>query len=180
MITNTMKEMKITKDITIRYIKLSDAQVFFDAEQDPIAKKNFMSTPSSVKDVKDDIKENMQEYKKKKPSSEKFTILYKNEVAGWVAINQLNIPHFEHKAKIDFLLHKNFKGNGIMSRVVKVVTKYAFEKYKLKRLEAWTRTFNKTAAKLVEKQGFKLEGILKKNKCKNGKYLDDIIFAKVK
>jgi len=41
------------------------------------------------------------------------------------------------------------------------------KKYKLKRLEGWCRTFNKPSARVLEKSGFKLEGILRKNKCKN-------------
>jgi len=175
-----MKEIKISKEILIRHVKLSDAQVFFDAEQDPIAKKNFMRTPSDIKSVEEDIEEEMQEYKKKKPSSEKFTILYKGKVAGWIAINQLNNPHFEHRAKIDFLLHKDFRGKRIMSKVLKKIISYAFKKYKLKRLEAWTRTFNKATAKILEKTRFKLEGVLRKNKCKNDEYLDDMIWAIVR
>tara|TARA_Y100000310_G_scaffold71310_2_gene67152 strand:+ start:2538 stop:3068 length:531 start_codon:yes stop_codon:yes gene_type:complete len=175
-----VKEIKISKEIVIRHVKLSDAQVFFDAEQDPIARKNFMTTPSAVKSVEEDIKEEMQEYGKKKPSSEKFTILYNGSVAGWIAINQLNNPHFEHRAKIDFVLHKDFRGKGIMTKVVRKVVSYAFRKYKLKRLEAWTRTFNKATARINEKVGFKLEGILRKNKCKNGEYLDDMVWAIVK
>ena len=67
-----------------------------------------------------------------------------------------------------------------MTKVLKKVISYAFKKYKLKRLEAWTRTFNKAVARLNEKVGFKLEGVLRKNKCKNGEYLDDMVWAKIK
>jgi len=174
------KEIKISKDIVIRHIKLSDSQVFFDSEQDQDAKKNFMRTPISVEVVKEDTKNEMKEYEKDKPSSEKFTILYKGNIVGWININQLNNPHFEHRAKIDFCLHQDFRKKGIMLEVLKKVSSYAFEKYKLKRLEMWTRTFNKAVSKLGEKAGFEFEGILRKNKCKNGKYLDDVILAIVK
>lgn len=175
-----MKEIKVSKDILIRHVKLSDAQVFFDAEQDSTAKKNFMTTPSDVKSVEDGIKEEMQEYEKEKPSSEKFTILYQGKVVGWVSINQLNVKFFEHRAKVDFCLHPDFRDKKIMTRVLKEVISYAFKKYKLKRLESWTRTFNKAVAKLNENVGFELEGVLRKNKYKNGKYLDDMIWAIVK
>jgi [ribosomal protein S5]-alanine N-acetyltransferase len=175
-----MNKIKISKDIVIRHVKLSDAQTFFDAEQDETAKMNFMSTPASVNDVEDDIKEEIQKYKQKKPSSEKFTILYKGYVAGWIAINQLNVRFFEHRAKVDFCLHPNSRDKKIMTKVLKKVVSYAFKKYNLKRLEAWTRTFNKAVARLNEKAGFKLEGVLRKNKCKNGKYLDDMVWAIVK
>ncbi len=51
-----MKEIKISKDIVIRHVKLSDAQIFFDAEQDSDAKKNFMRTPLYVGNVEEDTK----------------------------------------------------------------------------------------------------------------------------
>ena len=175
-----MKEIRVSKDVVLRHVMLSDAQLFFDAEQDVDARKNFMRTPSDVKDVVDDIKEEVREYKKDKPSSEKFAILYKGDVAGWISINQLNVRFFEHRAKVDFCLHPNFRGKGIMNGVLKEIVSYAFKKYKLKRFEIWTRTFNKAVAKLSEKAGFKFEGILRKNKCKDGVYLDDMVWAVVR
>lgn len=42
------------------------------------------------------------------------------------------------------------------------------------------RTFNKASARVLEKSGYKLEGILRKNKFKDGKYLDDMLWAKTK
>ena len=173
-----MTKIKI-KNIVLRHIKISDAKVFFEAEQDEDAKENFMKTPNSVDDVKESIREDMKEYKKSKPKSEKFAIEKNGECVGWIAINQLNVPFFEHKAKIDFCLHSNFRGQKIMSIAVSEITKYALKRYKLKRLEGWCRTFNIASHKVFEKSGYELEGVLRKNKCKNGKYLDDMIWAKV-
>lgn len=169
-----------TSDFTLRHVKLSDAKVFFECEQDKQAKKNFMTTLKSIKESEEDIKQEISQYKKSKPTSEKFAIEINGETAGWIAINQLNAPFFEHKAKIDFCLHPKYRGKGIMTKVIKKVIEYAFKKYKLKRIESWTRTFNKSTIELNKKVGFKLEGILKKNKCKQGKYLDDMVWAIVR
>jgi len=169
-----------TKDFILRHVKVSDAKCFFEAEQDKNARKNFMSTPKTIEEVERDIKCEILQYKRKKPTSEKFTIEFKGECAGWIVLNQLNTPFYEHKAKIDFCLHPNFRGKGIMTKAVKELTKYAFKKYKLKRIEGWCRTFNKASARVLEKSGYKLEGILRKNKRKKRRYLDDMVFAKVK
>jgi ribosomal-protein-alanine N-acetyltransferase len=169
-----------TKNFILRPVKLSDAKLFFEAEQDEEARKNFMTTPVSVEKVEEDIKDEIEQYKSEKPKSEKFTIEFEGKVAGWIAINQLNVPFFEHRAKIYFCLHPDFRGKGIISEAVKEVTKYAFEKYKLKRIEGWCRTFNKASQRVFEKNGYQLEGTLRKNKCKNGEYLDDVIWAIVK
>ncbi|MEK6890410.1 MAG: GNAT family protein [Nanoarchaeota archaeon] len=171
-----MKNIK-NNNFKLRHVILSDAKVFFESEQDKDARRNFMRTPKNIKEVEENIKEEILQYKKKKPSSEKFTIEVDGKCAGWIKINQLNTPFFEHRAKIDFCLHPDFRGRGIMTRVVREVIDYAFKKYKLKRLEAWTRTSNKVVSSLNEKVGFKLEGVLRKNKCKDGKYLDDVVWA---
>ena len=42
------------------------------------------------------------------------------------------------------------------------------------------RTFNKASARVLEKAGYIHEGTLHKNKLSNGKYLDDMIWAKWK
>ncbi len=168
------------KNFALRHVKLSDSKVFFACEQDEDARKNFMTTPETIKDVEENIKHEISQYKSKKPTSEKFAIEINGKCAGWAAINQLNMPFFEHKAKIDFCLHPNYRGKGIMTEVVKEIVKYAFKKYRLKRIEAWTRTFNKAAVRVNEKAGFKLEGILRKNKHKDGEHLDDMVWAIVR
>lgn len=175
-----MKEIKVNKDVVLRHIKLSDAKLFFDAEQDVLAKKNFMRTPSKLQEVIDDCKDDIKEYRRKKPSAEKFSIIYKGDLAGWIRINSLNILHHEHKGKVDLCLHKDFRGKGIMTSVLKKIVSYAFKTYKLRRLEAWTRLHNNATQKLNESAGFKLEGVLRKNKCKNGKFLDDTLWAVVR
>jgi len=138
-----------------------------------------MSTPESIESVKEGIQGSILEYNKKKPNEEKFTIEFNGKIAGSITISQLNTLFFEHKAKIDSCLHPDFRSKGIMTKVVKIITRYAFDKYRLKRIEAWCRTFNKGSRRVLEKSGFKLEGILRKNKIKDGKFLDDCVYAVV-
>ena len=169
-----------TKQFVLRHAKLSDAGAFFECEQDERAREGFMSTPKNVNEVRRSIIEQLKEDKKKKPSSEKFAIEINGETAGWVHLHDLNQEYAEHKGIIGFCLHKKFRGHGIMSKAVSIVTDYAFKKYKLKRLIGVCRTFNKASARTMEKAGYKLEGIMRKNKFKDGKYLDDMIWAVVR
>lgn len=119
-------------------------------------------------------------YKNKKPTSEEFIIDIKGEVAGYISIHDLNKPHNEHAAIISYATHPKFRGKGFMTKTVKLITIYAFKKYKLKRISAGCRTFNKGSARVLEKAGYTLEGIHRKEACKNGKYLDNMHWAKIK
>ncbi len=77
-------------------------------------------------------------------------------------------------------MHPKFRGKGLTTKAVKYVVSFAFKKYSLKKIEARCRTFNKASARVLEKAGFVLEGILHKDLKKNGKYLDNMCWAKFK
>ena len=68
----------------------------------------------------------------------------------------------------------------MVTESVEKITSYGFDKLKLKRISGYCRTFNKASAKVLERAGYKLEGILRKNKFVKGKYLDDMVWGKVK
>jgi len=174
--------MEIIKsnDFILRHARLSDAPALFEIEQDKETQKNMMSHAKNVEEVRDSLKKSINEYKKKKPSSEKFIIEVKGNVAGEISISNLNNPHEEHKAKISYSLHPKYRGRGITTKAVKLITNHAFKEYNLKRIEARCRTFNKASAKILEKSGYILEGIHKKELKKNGRYLDNMHWAKIK
>ena len=52
-----------TKKITLRHFKLSDAKGYFECQQDPQAKKGFMTTPKTMGEAKKEIR---QERKKRR------------------------------------------------------------------------------------------------------------------
>jgi RimJ/RimL family protein N-acetyltransferase len=159
---------------------MPDATGYFECQQDEEAKKGFMSVPKNLREARKEIKEMLSAMHKKRPIKEIFAIEINGEFAGYVGINDLNEKHSEHRAYVGYCLNKKFRRRGITTEAVKLVTNYAFKKYKLKRIESMCRTFNKASAGVLRNAGFKLEGILRKNKFKNGKYLDDMMFAKIK
>ena len=174
-----MKEIKSGK-FKLRHVKMSDAQMLFEIEQDKDTQKNMMSHAASINEVKNSIKKHFAEYKKKKPSKEKFIIEYGGKPAGEISIHDLNQPRIEHSGIISYALHPTFRGKGITTKAVKLITKHAFKKYGLKRISARCRTFNKGSVRVLEKAGYKLEGIHRKEVKKNGKYLDNMYWSIVK
>jgi ribosomal-protein-alanine N-acetyltransferase len=102
------------------------------------------------------------------------------EFVGYVEMHHLNLEHHEHKGEIGYAIHPKFRGRGLASKSVILLTKYVFKKYNLKRISAMSRVKNKASSRVLEKAGYKLEGILRKNKCVDGVYLDDFIYAKLK
>ena len=168
------------KGFVLRHTRMSDLKEYYETCKDKVMIKNFMSTPKNINEAREEIKKRMAEYKKKRPPGESFVIEINGKFAGGIEIIGLSYGHEKHKAKVSYFLKKEFRGKDLMVEPLKLVTKYAFKKYKLKRIEAFTRTFNKPSMKVLEQAGYKFEGILRKNKCKKGKYLDDAVYAKVR
>jgi ribosomal-protein-alanine N-acetyltransferase len=170
-----MRQVTIrTKDFVLRPRTLKDAQFYLDCHKDKEAKKNFMSVPKNLKEARKEISEGM------KKKSLRFVIEYKEKPAGFITLELNDNPRYKHSAIIGYAIHSMFRGKGLATKATKVLSDYGFNKLKLIRITGWCRTFNKASAKVLKKAGFKFEGILRKNKCKDGKYLDDMIWAKVK
>jgi RimJ/RimL family protein N-acetyltransferase len=82
-----------------------------------------------------------------------------------------------HRAEISYWLGARFWGQGIMSDAVRLYVEYAFSELDLLRLTAHTFEFNVGSARVLEKNGFKLEGRLRKHFRKDGELLDARIYG---
>lgn len=164
----------------LRHIKMSDLQAYFECFQGKNILESLLRLPKNLAEAREKLNEKISEYTKKKPSGETFAIIIKNVFAGYIELSHLNENHAEHKCEIGYCIHPNFRGKGLATKATTLLTQYAFKKYKLKRISAMGRLKNKASARVLEKAGYKLEGVLRKNKYVNGKYLDDFIYAKIK
>lgn len=89
-------------------------------------------------------------------------------------------PGISHRAEIGYWLAKPHWGRGIMTDVVDSYITYAFAELQLLKLVAHVFDFNTASARVLEKNGFKLEGHLKKHYMKNGKLVDARIYGLLK
>jgi ribosomal-protein-alanine N-acetyltransferase len=78
---------------------------------------------------------------------------------------------------IGYYLDQAYNGRGIMTGAVRLVVDYAFRVLKLHRVEAGVMPHNKGSIRVVEKAGFELEGLNKKNVLINGKWEGHLHFA---
>lgn len=157
-----------------------DLQEYFECQQDALTKKGFMSVPNNLSETKKELNEKISDFSKKKPFGECFAIEVEGKFAGYIEIHDLNKKYQEHKCGIGYCVHPKFRGKGLAPSSLKILADYTFKKYKVKRIEAGVRTFNKASIRVLEKAGFKLEGTMKKYYYRNGKYLDSMIWARVK
>ncbi len=97
-----------------------------------------------------------------------------------IGIIDLHSVCWESKnAEIGYWIGREYWGKGIATEAVKLVLTYGFEKLKLKRIYAKVFSGNKASLKVLQKNGFKKEGILRKSRFKNNKWIDEVIFSKL-
>jgi ribosomal-protein-alanine N-acetyltransferase len=113
----------------------------------------------------------------KKPVPEQHFVI---EIDGMLAgsIGLINIDG--HKGEIGYWLLDSYAGKGIMTEVVAEMVKFGLDELGLVRIFAPVLSHNKASGRVLEKNGFELEGTLRKFYNKKGKYIDALCYAKVK
>lgn len=80
-------------------------------------------------------------------------------------------------AEVGYWLGEEYWGRGLATQAVKVITEYAFVHYDICRLYAHVFEWNVASTRVLEKAGYLLEGRLKKSVIKDGKTIDQLMYA---
>ena len=84
------------------------------------------------------------------------------------------------KAEIGYDLDPAYWGSGIMTEALQAILKYGFERLNLNRIQAIIDSKNTRSIKLVERLGFKNEGVFRQNSYFKGQFRDDAVFSLLK
>lgn len=83
-------------------------------------------------------------------------------------------------AEIGYWLGEEYWGRGIATAALKAMTEYAFVQFNLCRVYAIVLVDNIGSIRVLEKAGYQLEGRMRRSAIKNGKILDEYLYANVK
>ncbi|WML36844.1 GNAT family N-acetyltransferase [Clostridium sp. OS1-26] len=100
-----------------------------------------------------------------------------NEVIGTVML--FGFDHEAKQAEVGYVLHQDFWGKGYCTEAVAMINNFAINNLKLHRLHARVVGGNMGSARVLEKNGFDLEGRLSDHYYIEGKYYDGLIFGKL-
>jgi ribosomal-protein-alanine N-acetyltransferase len=78
---------------------------------------------------------------------------------------------------VGYVLDKAHNGKGYMTETIELLVDYAFTELKLHRIEAGVKPNNLGSIRVLEKSGFRQEGVARKNIMINGKWADHQILA---
>jgi RimJ/RimL family protein N-acetyltransferase len=82
-------------------------------------------------------------------------------------------------AELGYWLGRRCWGRGLMTHAVRVFVPWAFERFHLARIHAHVFAFNVGSARVLERNAFQLEGRLRQSAFKDGKLIDQLLYARV-
>jgi len=106
-----------------------------------------------------------------------FTVEQKAEgsFCGLVEVRKIEREHSQ--AELSFWLAVDAWGHGYMSEALQVVVQYGFEDLDLNRLYAYHMLRNPASGRILERNRFKQEGLLRQRVRKWGKFEDVALWA---
>ena len=108
-----------------------------------------------------------------------FAISDSKEAIGSIGLMVKEDIH-RFTAELGYWLAEPYWGRGIMTRAVRGLCDYGFDKLGLYRIFAEPFTTNTASARVLEKAGFVREGIMRASAVKNNKVLDQYMYSKIR
>ena len=108
-----------------------------------------------------------------------FAIEVNGEAAGAIGIFPQSDIH-EKNAEMGYWLAEPYWGKGIVTRAIGQIVEYGFKTFDISRIYARPFATNRASQRVLEKAGFTCEARLKNALYKNGSYMDELIYRKIK
>jgi [ribosomal protein S5]-alanine N-acetyltransferase len=99
-------------------------------------------------------------------------------IIGSCGFHNFVSQHF--RTEIGFELSRDYWGKGIAGEALKAIIAYGFQHFGFQRIEALIEPPNLLSQRLVEKQGFMKEGLLRKYEYTRGKFDDLYMYSLLK
>ena len=84
------------------------------------------------------------------------------------------------KAELGYVLSKNYWGKGLATQAVELTTQRGFSDLDVERIEAYVDPANRASQRVLEKNGFTKDGLLKKSVIQKGVVKDRLIYSFLK
>lgn len=106
-----------------------------------------------------------------------MAVVYKGEIAGSIGVMPKE-DVYRKSIEIGYFLGEPFWGRGIATVAVELLLEYVKTQFDVIRVFAEVFSHNTASMKVLEKNGFHLEGIRKKAVIKDNVLMDDYVWVK--
>ena len=113
------------------------------------------------------------------PNPTSFAIAVDGIAVGGISLH-LGEDVERFSAELGYWLGESHWGRGIMSDAVRAVTRYGLSELGMMRIFALPYTQNAASCRVLEKAGYDREGVLRCSAFKDGRLLDQYVYATVR
>ena len=165
-----------TSRLHLQQLSFQDTNKVFEFNSDPMALKYVAREPfTKIEQAEEKVKDFINAYTDKKGIWWSFKMKDTNAFIGYGGI--FNINQSDQNAEIGYGLLQPFWRQGYISEIVKELVTFAFNQVRLHRLYAIVLPGNEASVKVLNNNGFKLEGTLKDNAFARKQYFDNLVFG---
>ncbi|MGB5500231.1 MAG: GNAT family protein [Maribacter sp.] len=108
-----------------------------------------------------------------------FGIEYEGNICGAIGLI-LQKDVYRKSAEMGYWIGEPYWGKGFATKAIELITEYGFDNLNLLRIYAGVFDFNIASMKVLEKNGFKKEGISRDAVLKNGRIRNEHRYYKLK
>jgi [ribosomal protein S5]-alanine N-acetyltransferase len=108
-----------------------------------------------------------------------FAIDYQGEYVGNISLSSGTDVH-RKSAEIGYFIGEPFWNKGIATTAVNLITEYGFKNLDIVRIHTGIFEYNEASMRVLEKCGFIKEGIFQRSVFKQGKFWNEVRYAKLK
>lgn len=108
-----------------------------------------------------------------------FAIEYNGEYVGNISLS-VGTDVYRKSAEIGYFIGEPFWNKGIVTKAVNLIVDFGFSHLDIVRIHTGIYEYNKPSQRVMEKCGFKKEGIFEKSICKNNRMFNEVRYAKLK
>ena len=158
----------------LRKLTLNDAEDLAKAANNPnVARylRNVFPCPYTLQDAIDYIN-----YATDNEGDVVLGIVVDGSVCGCVCA-RMRGDVYAKSCELGYWLSEQFWGKGLMTLVVKQFCDFVFENYDIHRIDAEVSADNVASRRVLEKIGFELEGLYRQKVYKDGRFMDEAVYA---
>jgi RimJ/RimL family protein N-acetyltransferase len=111
--------------------------------------------------------------------AQNFAIQWQGQLAGGIGLEPFSDVH-SRTAEIGYWLGEPYWGRGIATKAIGLMAGHGFSKLGFIRIQAALMAENIRSARALEKNGFALEGTMRRHITKHGRVYDALLYALLK
>ncbi len=165
--------------LKLRRFRREDAPAVFAYARDYEAGRyTHIPHPYTLGDADIFLRHTIRCYRTKKQITFAIELLENSRVIGGIGLH--NIEFSRQNSEMGYVIGKEYWGHGYMTEAVALMTNYCFTQLKLHRVYARVFHPNLASARVLEKNGYSLEGRHREAIYREGQWLDELVYAKLR